>query len=255
MQGKQWIYSLPNRICVLDEIVRNEMIAEGFASEKLVVTGQPYFEYILNWKTDLSTDDLTRFRTRFMDDDESILIGFCSEPIVEDMDVTHNNNLGYTQYTTIEKIACILERLSKSKEQHIHLIIRPHPRENEEKLNAILRNIKTSPMFSYEISKIGTSLEFIVSCDLVIGMTSMALIEAYIMSHPVLSVQLNLKNGDTFFGTTRGYCPSIYDVQELDDWLEEWFKNPTPRDIQILPYTFGVTNRIISTMSELVYIS
>ena len=128
LQEKQWSYSLPDRICVLDEIVRDEMMAEGFASEHLVVTGQPYFEYISNWKNNISTDDLTRFRTRFMDDEESILIGFCSEPIVEDMDVTHNNNLGYTQYTTIEEIIYILERLANFKTRHVHLIIRPHLR-------------------------------------------------------------------------------------------------------------------------------
>ena len=251
LQGKQWVYSLPNRICVLDEIVRDEMIAEGFASEHLVVTGQPYFEYILNWKNNLSMDDLARFRTRYMGDKESILIGFCSEPIVEDMDVTHNNDLGYSQYTTIEKVACILERFTWSKGRHIHLIIRPHPRENEEKLYDILRNMQTSPMFSYEISKIGTSLEFIVSCDLVIGMTSMALIEAYVMAHPVLSIQLNLKKRDTFYGTTRGHCPSVYTVQEIERRLEQWIQKPIQPSMNI-PFTYGATNHIIKNMEELI---
>lgn len=252
LEGKQWSYSLPDRICVLDEIVCNEMLAEGFTSEQIVVTGQPYFEYISNWKETLSIEDVKCFRNRFVKDEMQILIGFCSEPIVEDMDVIHGENLCYTQYNTIEKIAYILERLAKSKKRHIHLIIRPHPREDEAKLNTILREIKTTPMFSYEISKIGTSLEFIVSCDLVIGMTSMVLIEASFMSHPVLSVQLNLKSRDTFFGTTRGYCPSVYKVQRLEKRLEQWIEKPIQSSIK-MPSAYGATNNIIEIMKELVY--
>lgn len=256
LQGRQWSYSLPDRICVLDEIVLDEMVAEGFAHESLVVTGQPYFECIANWKNNLNTDDLARFRTRFMNDKESILIGFCSEPIFEDMDVTpnnnNNNNLGYTQYTIIKKIACILERLTTLKMCHIHLIIRPHPRENMEKLNDILRNIKKTSLFSYEISKIGTSLEFVLSCDLIIGMTSMVLIEAYNLSRPAISVQFNLRTDDVFYGTTRGYFPSVYNVKELDRKLEQWFNNPEPTLKKPIPHTYGATERILRVIKEIV---
>ena len=81
-------------------------------------------------------------------------------------------------------------------------------------------------------------------------MTSMALIETYIMSCHVLSLQLNLGKRDTFFGTTRGYCPSVYDAQKLDNWLDHWFKDSSPPSMD-MPSLFGTTERIIECMEEL----
>ena len=160
LQGNQWSYSLPDRICVLDKIVRDEMIAEGFAHDQLVVTGQPYFEYVANWRNNLSTDDLVRFRTRFIEERTSILIGFCSEPIVEDMNIT-SNNPGYTQYTTLEKTACILEQLSKLKKRSIHLVIRPHPREDEKKYNNMLKMYKHHLCFHMKFLKLALRLNLL----------------------------------------------------------------------------------------------
>jgi hypothetical protein len=142
MDGTKWIYSFPDRICVLDEMVCDEMLREGFAPEQVIVTGQPYFEYIVNWKNDLSAEDIAIFRKRFLNKN-SILIGFCSEPIVEDMIST--DELGYTQYTTIEEIADILGRFAELTGRHIHLVVRPHPREHEKQLKEILMQIQTLP--------------------------------------------------------------------------------------------------------------
>ena len=249
--GTQWIYSLPDRICVLDETVRNEMLIEGFEPEQIVVTGQPHFEYIANWKNALSTTDVTRFRSRFVKNEATVLIGFCSEPLAEDLKITHTEDPGYTQYTTIAKIASVLGRHSKLSGRHIHFVVRPHPRENVDKIENVLSQVELPLSLSWDVSKIGSSLEFVVSCDLLIGMTSMALIEAYIISQQVLSVQLGLKKTDVFFGTTRGYCPSIYDIQELDEWLGKWFKNDTRSKNAIL-HTWDAAEHIITVMEELV---
>jgi hypothetical protein len=83
-------------------------------------------------------------------------------------------------------------------------------------------------------------------------MTSMTVMEAYIMSCPVLSVQLNLKKNDMFYGTTRGYCPSLYNTQELDKWFEKWFLEHALSTRNIMPFTSGATDRIITIMKELV---
>lgn len=258
LESKKWSYSLPDRICVLDEIVRKEMLAEGFAPEKIVVTGQPYFECIANWSNTHSLKDVELYRNRFVKDERSILIGFYSEPIAEDLKVMHQDDIGYTQYDTIPKVVSILGRLANSSDRPVHLVVRPHPREDEKKLKEILVQIQTSSMFTWEISRTGTSLEFVVSCDLLVGMTSMALIEACIMSRPVLSIQLNLKKTDTFFGTTRGFCASLYSDKELNYWLERWFTNAKTRPRTIIQYTCnampfsnGAIERIMAVMKEL----
>lgn len=244
-------YSLPDRICVLDEIVHDEMLAESFAPEKIVVTGQPYFEYIANWKKSLSQDDIGLFRSRFVRDDTTLLIGFCSEPLAEDLKVTLTKNPGYTQYTTIKEIASELGKWSSISGHRIHLVIRPHPRETTHKIENVLMQMNLPSSLSWDVSKVGSSLEFVVSCDLLIGMTSMALIEAFILSQQVLSVQLGLQNKDVFFGTTRGYCPSIYDTQELNKWFEKWFyRNGHSNDV--IKKMSGATEHVVSIMQEMV---
>ena len=164
--------------------------------------------------------------------------------------MTHTEDPGYTQYTTIAKTVSILGRFSKLSGRHIHFVVRPHPRENVDKIENVLAQLDLPPSLSWDVSKIGSSLEFVVSCDLLIGMTSMALIEAYIISQQVLSVQLDLKKTDVFFGTTRGCCPSIYNISELERRLEEWIKNPTHLSIN-MPSTYNSTTKIIEILEEL----
>lgn len=257
-EGKEWIYSIPDRICVLDEIVKKEMLSENFSSETIVVTGQPYFEYISNWINALSSKDINLFRNRFVNDDKILLIGFCSEPIAEDLEMMHNNEIGYTQYIILSIIAPMLKRLTESRGIKMHLVVRPHPREENRHLKEILTQMKTSSTFTWEVSKIGSSLEFAVSCNLLIGMTSMALIEASIMSCNVLSVQLNLNKKDVFFGTTRGCCPSVYTDKELSNWLQNWLIGPKyglrkfePRFETILCKSGAIRN-VITNMEDII---
>ncbi|HMB45894.1 MAG TPA: hypothetical protein VKL21_08735 [Candidatus Methanoperedens sp.] len=257
-EGKEWVYSIPDRICVLDEIVKNEMLAERFSPETIVATGQPYFEYISNWINTLSPKDINLFRNRFMKDEKTLLIGFCSEPIAEDLEMMHNDEIGYTQYTILSNVAPLLKRLAESRSIGIHLVVRPHPREENRNLKEILAQMQSSSTFTWEVSKIGSSLEFALSCDLLIGMTSMALIEAIIMSCNVLSIQLNLNKKDVFFGTTRGCCPSVYTDKELSNWLQNWLigqKNNLrkfePRFNTML-YKSGASQHVITIMEEMI---
>ena len=155
LSGEKMTYSLPDRICVLDEIVQAEMLNEGFDSEKIVVTGQPYFEYIMQWGNALPINKVIHFRNQYLRDEDSLLIGFCSEPIHI---INTNDELGYDQYSTIRKITTFLDQFTKLTGRSIHLTMRPHPRENEDKIKDVLGSMQTSPMFSWEVSKIGSSL-------------------------------------------------------------------------------------------------
>ncbi len=250
--GFHWISSLPNRICVLDEIVRDEMLTEGFESEQIIVTGQPYFEYISNWKTHTSSDTIKQLREFFINDKSTLLIGFCSEPILEDTTINHKHKPDYTQYDVITNTAKILETLSNSTGKKIHFVVRPHPREKKEIIEKTLNPFKKYSTFSCTVSNAGTSMEFIDSCDLIIGMKSMALIESCILKHPTLSVQLNLKHKDVFLGTTRGFCPSIYTIQNLKKLLEKWLESGSiPKRIPIR-FVNSSTKQITLIMEKLI---
>jgi len=249
--GNKRIYSIPDKICVMDEQVKTEMLFEGFQNDTIIVTGQPYFEYIQNWKGMLPEYELGNIRKKYMKNSDNLMVGFCTEPIEEDRKIT-GNNPGYNQYTTLETIFDLLNELCIQNNKKIHLVIRPHPREKESGYSYLLNKHNQSGYLSLEISKTGSSLEFVASCDMVTGMRTMALIEACFMKKIVISYQPGLKQIDHFLGTTRGFCPSIYERDNLRTILEKWIQDPGLMYGDCISNNSGAAENIISVMKSIV---
>lgn len=203
---------LPDEIWVMDEFAYNQAVAAGLPEERLVVVGHPYFDYLLA---------LRREERPVAEEPRPLRILFASEPISSSYsgDRPEETHYGYTEKTVFSVFLGELENMLMKTGLEADVIIRPHPRELPGNLDATVAG------FDLKRTRIVTdlashSLDLIQSADLVVGMSSMFLLESAILGVPILSVQIGLKRENPFILNRTGAVPEILSKERLQEALE-----------------------------------
>ena len=186
---------LPDKITVMNEDAAREMIADGVPQERIVIAGSPRFEAITKKGYDRKPHR-DKIVHQYNLDNEKPWILFLSQPYVS----AYGGEEGSRQktgYTEKDSALCLINAL---KERDLQLLVRLHPREDI-KNRALFQN---SPcVFTQDIG-INT---LISACDVVTGMSTVALVDAYLMKKPVISIQPGQKNEDMCYLTRCGLIP------------------------------------------------
>lgn len=204
---------IPDKILVMDDYAKNKLIEEGVDEEKLVVTGQPHFKWL--------SDKSVKCRKNISKQKDSLDILYVSEPYEKIYGGRENsiNALGYSEKTIFQELLKTLNRLEGGCfEKKVRLFIKQHPKENDGAYDEYLKECHF-PVY-YEKRK--DLLEFLPDMDIVCGMTSMMLIEAYICGKNVISLQFGKNNNSKFILDELGI---LYPVKEQDE-LEKELKKP-----------------------------
>ncbi|MBU4348542.1 hypothetical protein KJ671_03535 [Patescibacteria group bacterium] len=189
---KDFVY-LPDLICIMDENAKKEMIAEGFNSKMIKVTGNPHFDYFQkNIKKGI---------------EDKLTVLFISQPLKK-------SEFGYDEFGVLNDLLEVLDDLMAD----FKVIIRLHPKEDSGKFDKYLnksRNIKIESKFPIEknISRAG----------LVIGMNSMVLFQAAIAGKKVISYQPNLKTKDFLISNKFGLSKLVTKKADLKKILKIYF--------------------------------
>lgn len=179
---------LPDYIIVMDEYAKQEMVKEGVPSNIIYPLGNPHFKSLKDSFEKLNVDNL---RKTLLEDKEKLVV-WASEPYIED----------YGQGMELECLKDIIKIIPNNAQ----LIIKPHPKESENKFKEFT-NLK--------IIKNVSSQQIIKAADLVLSMTSMFLIESIIAGKPTLSYQKNQTDKNKFILTKIGALPFISDIINL----------------------------------------
>lgn len=193
---------LPDAINCIDEIAKKEMIAEGFEGDILHPLGQPYLSRLEQMAGEV---DLFAIRKKLNIAQDTNIILFVSEALEEN----YGAQRGYTQYDALQTF---LRNADAARDSLI--LIKLHPKDSVVKFEHIQAAFPQLRLLF--ISNELTPLECIVIANRVFGMTSIMLIEAYIMGKPVVSIQPNLKIADPLILSRYGYvkimCNTIFDL-------------------------------------------
>ena len=168
--SNEYMLYQPDYINCINDIGKQEMIELGFDSNKLLELGQPYLSQL---KNTVLVDKEKIFEQLNLDKDKETVL-FVSEAIYEN----YGNARGYTQYKTLEYLLDNKEFINNKQ-----IIIKLHPKDDITKFD----KYKDIILIQNEY----TSYEMISVSDFIMGMTSIMLIEAYILEKKVLSIQLN----------------------------------------------------------------
>ena len=156
----------PDALGVMDESTRAQIAAEGWCRARLFVVGQPHLA--------ARTERLVR-RRRARPRGGAKRIVFFSEPITEDYGPTAR---GFTQYEVATVVARALDG-----HPGLVLAVKPHPREADAGWRDWLARTPNARL------AVDDTETLLAAADGVLGMTTMALIEACLAGIPALSLQ------------------------------------------------------------------
>jgi len=185
---------LPDFISCIDEVGRREMIAEGFPQERLRAFGQPYLSDLTNQMALTSGADARKKLE--LDADEPVLL-FASEAIAQ-----HFGRIrGYDQHDALELFFSLLSAGAWTGRP----VVKLHPKESLEQYIALLKRYAVlRPVF---VTNELTPVECLAVASRVFGMTSVMLVEAFVLGLPVLSLQPGLVGDDPLVLSRLGIIP------------------------------------------------
>lgn len=230
---------LPDKICVMDEMARDEMINEGIPEDIIEITGNPYFDRLLNIKKKLSSLKKNELREKLHLPEDHITITFISEPIAKDHGI---ESRGYDEYVVLNDLLSTRELQCLNQfNKKIDIVIKRHPRESAGKFKEYFSKFKWSVT---EFNKDDIYI-LLASSDLIIGMTSILLIEAHLLGYRCVSYQPDpIKN-----------IMLPFQIKVIDNYLdlgvlisESLFKKPSSEMLGNYIISHDATNRIIDIL-------
>ncbi|MCX5815846.1 MAG: hypothetical protein NTX75_06325 [Proteobacteria bacterium] len=180
---------LPDKICVPDEIGRQTLCAELLPlleneryANNIQVVGHPAIENSVNAICSMTTSEIEIIKRRLIPVDKRIVL-FLLEPIEDGLGYNSDGTpfLGYNEYSVLRYI------LSLPDFDDVQMIIKPHPRQDIEKIKMFLLPYAHRDILLVENEKLEN---LIAIADEVLGMTTIALIIALKAGKKIRSVQV-----------------------------------------------------------------
>lgn len=209
-------FIFPDNIFVMDEHAKNEAIEDGIPSNIIRIVGQPYLDKFINKEKKVS-----RKRTGFL---------FISQPLHKLYDVS----LGYNEYLVMEDLLKIAE-ITKNQ-----LYIKFHPKDDKNFISMYKK-------YSIEENK-----SIFDSFELIIGMSSMMLLELSLLGENVVSYQPNLIGQDLCITNRLKITKGIYCFKDLFDFVNsKQYRNKDSQKIDMIWMDGKSTVRCYETISEI----
>ncbi len=246
---------LPDLIFIMDERAKDDMLAEGFPPERLFVAGHPYLEGYVAQTRVLPERERTRFRKSLGLPEESCLITFASETFGWTYDSSYRFPLvsGSRERTTIvlEHVLRVLSEIVQETGLKIFLLNKLHPKNRPDQFSWIEDLALPFPVRSV---KRLDNCALIQSSRLVVGMTSMFLLEASalgVLTLPIVPREIE----ERYLGNWTPSRPIARTPGELRISLQNLLENGRFNDSQILERQGvmnhrGATRRAIEKLYE-----
>jgi hypothetical protein len=237
-EADDFTYS-PNEIWVMDEVAQSEL-EKLQPNLKIIVTGQPYFDFVRGFKED-DTKKNKKQKKRIL---------FISEPLIETHFDKYQLKLlkGYNEFEVLEALLSCIDQIKDEFLDEVEVVIRLHPKDTINKYNDMIMVYKSRGV-AIKYDQMVHNLESISKSDAVIGMSSMMLLEAAIMEKDILSIQLNMIGKNPFILSQLNIVETITNSDDLRVNILALI-NHSEKKIKWIPIR-NVYERILSRIKEL----
>jgi ubiquinone/menaquinone biosynthesis C-methylase UbiE len=247
------LYYAPDYLLVIDTTIMEKFVQLGFPKERIFVCGHPHFDEILSKKREMEKQGKAYFRRKYFPDvtkNEKIIL-FSGEPLWYGEKFQKNSQYSLTGYkNSSERIHVALDEfLSSIKRVNMEakVIIRMHPKNSDSDYAKYKNRV-------WQVTKYGNSVEMLFSCDAVVGVCSMFLLEAVIIGKPVLSIMpkreevgclpSNLTLSSYYASTPKEIDSSLIQIERII----KGEKNP----LNIFPMKTGAISAAENTIEKLI---
>ncbi len=207
---------LPTLVGVMDRLAFEQAVEAGLPESSLVVVGQPHLEELASV---LHGDDLlseARVLRRswlgeFAQAEAIRLVLFASEAFSRDFGSVGPYYRGYTEVDALEGLVRATRILERRSQFRTKIIVKLHPEESADKLRIGQTALESDLLLVAD----QPAWPCMLAADVVVGMTSMFLLEAAVAGKPTVSFQPGCLDKDSFVGTRSGMIPAVSSENEL----------------------------------------
>jgi hypothetical protein len=179
--SRRWLYSsypvekMKDKICIMDELTKLEMIEENFPEESLIVTGHPYLDRLFNFQDKVNNTGVELSGNNYL---------FLSQPL---------EVIGVKDYE-IHPVKLLLEALRKLsilKKEIFRLTIKLHPSEEMSiELSKIVQSFDDRYLKVSISERTKTLDELLNESEFVIGYNTIAMFESRALGKETLSMNV-----------------------------------------------------------------
>jgi hypothetical protein len=201
---------MPQTIAVMDNSAADELRRQGCPSGHLLVTGQPHFDDLVRDSSRLTRAEVRR---ELGISDKQTLLVFASEPQARfyGSDARHPSFLGYTEQ---DSLAAVLDAAAVVVPDAL-LLVKLHPLEAPD---AFAELADREPRMATRTIRAYPTEHLVSAADVVLGMTSVFLLEAVMTGAPTISVRPGGGNNH-FLDVHADKIASVTDVDCLPEVL------------------------------------
>ncbi|OGJ60204.1 hypothetical protein A2635_05550 [Candidatus Peribacteria bacterium RIFCSPHIGHO2_01_FULL_51_9] len=219
---------MPDRICVMDDIARAEMLAQEFLPERIVVTGNPHFDHFAD---EITHDRENRKRLLFVSQplsDMARLPGYVAYP--------------FDEFTVLSDIVAALGGTPVDYQ----LAIRLHPKEQGEKYKKMLNE-------RVVLAQESTLEQALSGAGLIIGMHSLVLLQAAAAGKSVISYEPGLVGPDPLVSNRLGVTRRLSSPVELADAFALYAAQKLSKGERLMRdvWPAGATERVVEAVLSL----
>ena len=198
---------LPDKVAVMDELARSTMVAEGFPIDRLVVTGNPFFDDLVEVGRRFGSSNREEVRADLGVSADALLLLYASQPIEHH----YGDSLGYTEKTALDALLSSLNKTRTGRE--VSLLVKVHPRENIPDLEEVAEKYSgVHVLFDQDYPTRPT----VLASDVVFSPFSTVLIESTYLHKPSIRLQPGLRQKDLLVTNELGVTVPIYTSEDLD---------------------------------------
>ena len=211
----------PTKVAVMDQLAFEQAMQAGLPGSSLVITGQPYLDELV---VRLQRPDLRRqaesLRRAWLGDvtqqETARIVLFASEAFAQDFGPHTPYYRGYTEVDALEGLVVAVQLVEDGTCHKIMIVVKLHPEESP-------RSFRMGPLASQRSVRTVAdqpAWPCIFAADVIVGMTSMFLIEAALAGKPTISFQPGVVEKNSFIGSQIGLVPAVSSSQELANLLK-----------------------------------
>jgi hypothetical protein len=203
---------ISDKMAVWGKVFKDAFVKLGIKSKKVVVTGNPRFDILINLKKSFNKESFKKDK-KISPDKKVLLVA--------------TGPLSYKSYEDnwneiIEEMVIFYQTLGRiiEKTPDLQIIFKPHPRDNFEFFRDIVREVPNSIVFGKEID----TYELVCACDVLITKNSTVGFEAMVLEKPVICFDFigRLERNEY---VSSGAAIGVSDIEELEPAIKNAVEN------------------------------
>lgn len=238
----------PDWLAVSDALAAESFRRLGFPPERVLVCGHPHFDEVRARRANLSTQERGALRVRVFGDDpaDRPIWVFLAEGVDQLSPAESHRSAQYTltgRGTSDFRGAIVLQEVldaARDIQPRPWVVLRLHPKSRDADFASVAGEIDL-------VSREGDPLPLIGVADLVIGMSTMLLVEAYLLGCAHLSVLPRTCERQWLFTLESGMTHVVFTRESLRKALTQDAAAMVPIKDEL---PSGATNRLLSFIDE-----